>query len=160
MADESTKSLTELFAHVKNILPEKFKKDAWYLIVVRGPRLFYFCEPFLFIAPRSSLTGQIVFEQASVLIGCGKPSEVGPLFTELVEGVDGSEEQRIKNRLSDVLMKEWTLVGVPLCVYAVTALGKAEQERRERLGFQIESPPESELAAFPEHRYVFVCTRL
>jgi hypothetical protein len=40
MADESTKSLTELFAHVKNILPEKFKKDAWYLIVVRGPRLF------------------------------------------------------------------------------------------------------------------------
>jgi hypothetical protein len=53
-------------------------------------------------------------------------------------------------------MKEWTLVGVPLCVYAVTALGKAEQERRERLGFTIKSPPESELAAFPEHRYVFV----
>lgn len=51
-------------------------------------------------------------------------------------------------------MKEWTLVGVPLCVYAVTALAKAETERRERLGFKTEGPPGSSSTVIPEHRYV------
>lgn len=87
-------------------------------------------------------------------MGCGKPSELGELYTLLVEGVSDAEEKRIKDRLSDVLMKEWTLVGIPLVVYAVSALGKAEQARLEKRGVKLESEvSEDGLLPFPEKRH-------
>ena len=92
--------------------------------------------------------------QASALVGCGQPSELGPLYKSLVGSVDETEEKRIKERLSDVLMKEWTLVGIPPVVYAVTALGKAETELYEGRGITVEprQPSEDGLLEFPERR--------
>jgi hypothetical protein len=80
---------------------------------------------------------------------------MGPLYTSLVESVDAPEEKRIKQRLSDVLMKEWTLVGVPPVVYAVTALGKAETALYEKKGIAVEpqQPSEDGLLDFPDKRY-------
>jgi hypothetical protein len=52
--------------------------------------------------------------------------------------------KRLKSRLGDTLMKEWTLVGIPAVVTAVTALGKAEK------GGKI---PEDELMTFPQKRF-------
>lgn len=51
-------------------------------------------------------------------------------------------------------MKEWTLVGIPLVVTAVTALGKAEKERNEKRGVKAEpfATDERGLFAFPEKR--------
>ncbi|KAL1967041.1 hypothetical protein VTN77DRAFT_3565 [Rasamsonia byssochlamydoides] len=124
MAGETSKSLQELCAQVKALLPEQFRQDAWYLIV------------------------------SSVLVASGKPLELGSLYTYLVEstGADDAEENRLKARLSDTLMKEWTLVGIPLVVTAVSALGKAEKERNEKKGLKVESPSDEELLAFPEKR--------
>lgn len=34
----------------------------------------------------------------------------------------------MSRRLKDVLMKEWTLVGIPLVISAVTALARAEKQ--------------------------------
>ncbi|KAH8690766.1 hypothetical protein BGW36DRAFT_364329 [Talaromyces proteolyticus] len=118
----TSSSLQDLCGTVQTLLPPQFQKDAWYLIV------------------------------ASVLVGCGKPAELGPLYTSLVERVDDAEEKRIKARLSDLLMKEWTLVGIPPVVYGVTALGKAETARNEKRGIKIEPPSEEGLLEFPQHR--------
>ena len=41
------------------------------------------------------------------------------------------ERKKVSSRLRDVLMKEWTLVGIPLVITAVASLAKAE----EGLGF-------------------------
>ncbi|CRG91413.1 hypothetical protein PISL3812_08461 [Talaromyces islandicus] len=122
MTKDGSVSLQDLCTKVQTLLPEQFKKEAWYLIV------------------------------ASVLVGCGKPSELGPLYTNLVENADDVEEKRIKDRLSDVLMKEWTLVGIPPVIYGVTALGKAETARNEKRGITIEPPSEGGLLEFPDHR--------
>jgi len=55
-----------------------------------------------------------------------------PLYDYLVSGqgtgqwVTNNENKRLKARLGDVLMKEWTLVGIPAVIAAVNALGMAE----------------------------------
>lgn len=86
-------------------------------------------------------------------MGCHKATETGTLYTNLVEGVSQTEEKRIKSRVSDVLMKEWTLVGVPPIVYAVTALGKAEAAFYAKRGITLEeTPSENGLLEFPEKR--------
>ena len=43
------------------------------------------------------------------------------------------EKDRISKRLRDVLMKEWTLVGIPLVITAVAVLAKAEQDAEDSL---------------------------
>ena len=37
------------------------------------------------------------------------------------------EKENVSKRLRDVLMKEWTLVGIPLVITAVASLAKAEE---------------------------------
>ncbi|EEA24742.1 hypothetical protein EYB25_004153 [Talaromyces marneffei] len=124
MTSTPSETLEDLCTRVQTILPEQFRKDAWYLIVT------------------------------AVLVGCNKSTETGTLYTNLVEHVSESEEKRIKARLSDVLMKEWTLVGVTPIVYAVTALGKAETAFYEKRGLKMEEAPPSEdgLLDFPDKR--------
>ena len=66
--------------------------------------------------------------QASSLVACGKPEQLSALYSHLTGHETSSlERERISKRLGDVLMKEWTLVGIPLVVTAVAALAKAEE---------------------------------
>ena len=68
-------------------------------------------------------------------MACGKPDQLGLLSTYINRQLDPnsqSEKEKISKRLRDVLMKEWTLVGIPLVVIAVASLAKAEEE----LGFE------------------------
>lgn len=43
------------------------------------------------------------------------------------------QKRDISTRLGDMLMKEWTLVGIPLIITAVAALAKAEGIGNERV---------------------------
>lgn len=57
------------------------------------------------------------------------------------------EEKRVKARLGDLLMKEWTLVGIPAVVIALTALAKVEKYKEENV-------------QVPEKRFVSLITPL
>ncbi|OXV10156.1 hypothetical protein Egran_02082 [Elaphomyces granulatus] len=95
------KSLHELCSEAKSLLPQRFRPDAWYIVV------------------------------ASTLVASGKAGELGALYKYITEeespGLGDEEMRRLKARLGDVLMKEWTLVGITPVVIAVTALGGAEK---------------------------------
>ncbi|KAL2218073.1 hypothetical protein M432DRAFT_580262 [Thermoascus aurantiacus ATCC 26904] len=108
MSASSSKSLKALCEEVKGILPERFREEGWYLVV------------------------------ASTLVACGKPEQLGPLYTYITEEEGGEgrplgreDEKRLKARLGDLLMKEWTLVGIPAVVVAVTTLARIEKYRDE-----------------------------
>lgn len=77
-----------------------------------------------------------------------------PLYDYLVSGqgtgqcITNDENKRLKARLGDVLMKEWTLVGIPAVITAVNALGMAE-----KLGDNEHKPTsKEELLELPERR--------
>ena len=60
-------------------------------------------------------TSQIL--QAAALVSLGKPEEIGALSIHLTSSVSSehkSSKEQVSKRLRDVLMKEWTLVGIPL----------------------------------------------
>jgi len=111
------KSLHELCSQAKSLLPQQFRQDAWYIVV------------------------------ASTLVASGKAGELGALYKYIAEedsaGLGYEETKRLKARLGDVLMKEWTLVGITPVVVAVTALGGAER------GVQVS---DEENMTFPERR--------
>ena len=63
-------------------------------------------------------------------MACGKPDRIGTLSTQITSGLapgDKEEKEKVSKRLRDVLMKEWTLVGIPLVITAVASLAKAEE---------------------------------
>ncbi|KAJ9235460.1 hypothetical protein DTO169E5_6176 [Paecilomyces variotii] len=101
----ANKDIATLAEEVRKVLPERFRDDAWYLIVV------------------------------STLVACNKPEEIGPLYTYITESsgtaLNYEAQKRVKARLSDLLMKEWTLVGIPVVVIAITALAKVEKGVKE-----------------------------
>ena len=64
--------------------------------------------------------------QAAALVACGRPQELSALYSHVVIDLPTPQEERVSQKLRDVLMKEWTLVGIPLVVTGLTALGAAE----------------------------------
>lgn len=63
--------------------------------------------------------------KAAALVSLGKPEEIGQLSLHLTK--DSSSEhkdskEQISKRLRDVLMKEWTLVGIPLVSESAAAM--------------------------------------
>ena len=51
------------------------------------------------------------------MVSLGKPNEIGTLSLHLTSQLaqdDKSGQELVSKRLRDVLMKEWTLVGIPL----------------------------------------------
>ena len=64
--------------------------------------------------------------QAAALVACGKPQELAALYSHLVIGLSIQQQERVSQRLRDVLMKEWTLVGIPLVITGVAALVSAQ----------------------------------
>jgi len=95
-------SFGHLCEKAKGLIPKSFGEDAWYLVA------------------------------AAALIASGKPAEVGSLSTYLRDNQKPapSPEQRVQLslRLRDVMMKEWTLVGIPSVIIAMTSLAKVEGE--------------------------------
>lgn len=45
-----------------------------------------------------------------------------------MEPSDKEQRENVSKRLRDVLMKAWTLVGIPLVITAVASLAKAEKD--------------------------------
>ncbi|KAI4159608.1 MAG: hypothetical protein LQ342_006446 [Letrouitia transgressa] len=63
------------------------------------------------------------------LVSLGHPNEIGSLSKYIYNEVKETDERKkVSLRLRDVLMKEWTLVGIPLVITAVASLAKAEKE--------------------------------
>ncbi|KAF7292811.1 Carboxypeptidase [Mycena indigotica] len=60
---------------------------------------------------------------ASTLTALGHPTLLGPLFTH----VAGDDPKTVSLHLRDVLLKEWTLIGIPLVITALASLSTAEQ---------------------------------
>ncbi|KAJ7057140.1 hypothetical protein C8F01DRAFT_1257064 [Mycena amicta] len=61
---------------------------------------------------------------ASTLTALGHPTLLGPLFTH----VAGANPRIVSLHLRDMLLKEWTLIGIPLVISAVASLGAAEKQ--------------------------------
>jgi hypothetical protein len=65
------------------------------------------------------------------VIACGKPDAIYSIFRCLCQDPSvTSKEQivRLSSRLKDLLMKQWTLIGIPLVISAVPHLAKATME--------------------------------
>ncbi|EEH38865.1 hypothetical protein PAAG_01327 [Paracoccidioides lutzii Pb01] len=94
-------SLAELCERVKSLLPEDLRDDRWYLPTAAG------------------------------LVASGKPTELGNLYQYILDteypNLTAAQERRLASRFSDLLMKEWTLVGIPTVLMAVSALAKVER---------------------------------
>ncbi|KAH8832329.1 hypothetical protein DL96DRAFT_649695 [Flagelloscypha sp. PMI_526] len=65
---------------------------------------------------------------ASTLTASGQPQLLGPLFTHITRGMTEKEALPISIQLRDILLKQWTLIGIPLVISAVPGLAKAEKE--------------------------------
>lgn len=69
--------------------------------------------------------------QAASLVACGRPEAIADLYLYLAsqERFSASaQRKRLSRQLRDVLMKEWTLVGIPLVITALAALAAVEKE--------------------------------
>lgn len=63
---------------------------------------------------------------ASTLTACGHPQSVGPIFTCLTARLSQREAHTISLQMRDILLKQWTLIGIPLVISAVPSLAAAE----------------------------------
>ncbi|EQL35351.1 hypothetical protein BDFG_02862 [Blastomyces dermatitidis ATCC 26199] len=94
-------SIPALCEEVKGLLPSDLREDRWYLLTV------------------------------SALVASGKPTEVGKVYEYLVDteypNLTLEQERRIASRFSDLLMKEWTLVGIPSVLMAISSLARVEK---------------------------------
>ncbi|KAK8182433.1 hypothetical protein BC567DRAFT_219898 [Phyllosticta citribraziliensis] len=71
---------------------------------------------------------------AAAITALGHPNLLGPLFTDVLAfspSKEGSSKEpsstKISLQLRDVLLKQWTLIGIPLVVTAVSSLASAEK---------------------------------
>ncbi|PGH16738.1 hypothetical protein AJ79_01611 [Helicocarpus griseus UAMH5409] len=94
-------SLPALCEQVKSVLPDDLREDRWYLLT------------------------------AAALVASGKPTELGALYQYILDteypNLSIEQERRLATRFSDLLMKEWTLVGIPSVLMGVSALAKVER---------------------------------
>lgn len=122
--------MEDIFSAVREQVPSTLGPNAWYLIVVSHPtpHITFLRKCYFF---------PLILKQASALVACGKPEEIGKLASYIYNRPNiatASERATVSKRLRDVLMKEWTLVGIPLVITAVASLATAE----ENLGFDNE----------------------
>ena len=140
----ATSSLGDLISSVQPLLPTSLRQDAWYIVLI------------------------------AALVASGRPEEVGPLFGHVMTSKtasaavageslgDGSgergsgekEKERVSLRFRDVLMKTWTLTGIPPVIVAFGSLAKEEGEDKERAeGSELSEKwyvPHSQTLEFPD----------
>ncbi|KAK8233872.1 hypothetical protein HDK77DRAFT_238762 [Phyllosticta capitalensis] len=89
--------LRNLLTTISTVLPQSLPKTAAYLL------------------PAASITA------------LGHPNLLGPLFTDVLAFLPERSSKKISLQLRDVLLKQWTLIGIPLVVTAVSSLASAEK---------------------------------
>jgi hypothetical protein len=116
MADQSIQELCE---SVKAVWPERLGEGGWYIVLVRFPH-----QTPIYNFPT------LLNPQTSTLITCSKINEAGTVFTQLLTTSHATPERRahLSNRLKDMLMKQWTVIGIPLAISAVFQLAQAEKD--------------------------------
>ncbi|OJD16232.1 hypothetical protein AJ78_03569 [Emergomyces pasteurianus Ep9510] len=96
-----TSPIPALCEKVKSLLPDDLRDDRWYLLT------------------------------AAALVASGKPTELGKLYEYILvteyPDLTLEQERRIASRFSDLLMKEWTLVGIPSVLMALSSLARMEK---------------------------------
>ncbi|KAB2571635.1 hypothetical protein DBV05_g9711, partial [Lasiodiplodia theobromae] len=111
MPPPSAQALPALLSRVRHLLPPSLPKSAAYIL------------------------------PACTLTALGHPNLLGPLFLHVTghnapssqqpaaaAQLPPAETRTISLHLRDMLLKEWTLIGIPPVVTAVSSLGRAEQE--------------------------------
>lgn len=121
--DKGDESIVNLFHKAQTSYPAALPEDGWYLLTV---------EPFPIIRPQAEISKLIRAKlKASSLVACGRPEAIADLYLYLAsqEGFSASaQRKRLSRKLRDVLMKEWTLIGIPLVITALAALAAVEKE--------------------------------
>lgn len=68
-----------------------------------------------------------MLQQAAVIVASHSPAEIGPFYRYVADHVidgDPEEEVKVSSQMRDVLMKSWTLIGIPPVITAISALIK------------------------------------
>jgi cytochrome c551/c552 len=71
------------------------------------------------------------YQQAAVVVASHNPTEIGPFYRHLADHVfEGDAEQAAtaSSEIRDVLMKSWTLIGIPAIITAMAALSKEDDK--------------------------------
>ncbi|KAF7510526.1 hypothetical protein GJ744_006372 [Endocarpon pusillum] len=93
--------MDSLIKSVRNAVPREADEDAYYLVI------------------------------AAVIVASNNPAEIGLFYRHLADHVfDGDAEKAAKasSEIRDVLMKSWTLIGIPPVVTAIPALIKEDDK--------------------------------
>ncbi|KAI9678249.1 MAG: hypothetical protein M1817_006194 [Caeruleum heppii] len=99
MASSSPSSSKDLFDSIRATFPSTLRDNCWYLTT------------------------------ASALVAVHRPDVLTDLYLYMIalpEYQTSEERLRLSARLRELLVKEWTLVGIPLVIQALVALAKVE----------------------------------
>ncbi len=69
--------------------------------------------------------------QSAVVVGSHNPAEIGSFYRYVVDNmIDGDpvKEATVSSQIRDVLMKSWTLIGIPPVITAISALIKEDDK--------------------------------
>ncbi|OQU95823.1 hypothetical protein CLAIMM_01990 [Cladophialophora immunda] len=129
MAASSKKSFPELVQEVQQMIPQSFPADSWYLFV------------------------------ATSLAAAGRGDKFGELYQYALAQAKNDEEyrKRLSIRLREVIIKSWTLIGMPRGIAASYSLQAADQKddevgeiRRAKIVNDAELPLQRSQAWFKE----------
>ncbi|KAK7517794.1 uncharacterized protein IWZ02DRAFT_212441 [Phyllosticta citriasiana] len=79
------------------------------------------------LLPKSMPKSGAYLLPAAAITALGHPNLLGPLFTDVLAFSPERSSKKISLQLRDVLLKQWTLIGIPLVVTAVSSLASAEK---------------------------------
>ncbi|RFU29402.1 hypothetical protein B7463_g6935, partial [Scytalidium lignicola] len=98
MGDYNPESIKKLFRAVQNVVPPSFPKDSWYLIV------------------------------ATMLASISRGNAVGELFQYVTADSSVDYKRKVSQRLREMILKSWTLIGMPRAISASYALQAADKD--------------------------------
>lgn len=71
----------------------------------------------------------LIIQQAAVIVVSHNPAEIGPFYRYLADHIlNGDLEKAAKasTEMGELLMKSWTLIGIPPVITAISALIKED----------------------------------
>lgn len=72
-----------------------------------------------------------MLRQVAVIVASHDPADAGPFYRYVLDHVLGSDPKKAtkaSSQIRDVLMKSWTLIGIPPVIIATSALLKEEDK--------------------------------